>query len=105
MSDERDLSRALTVSIELLTDHPQLVPAVGEIRWREWGHAPEPDSLDWWVNITAREAGREDLPVTWVAIDAQGYAVGARHDCSQRATGVGRWQRTHEVLGRLGARP
>ena len=71
------MSGSLTFSVELLADHPQLVPAVGEMRWREWGHAPEPESLDWWVNITGREAGREHLPVTWVAIDAQGYAVGA----------------------------
>jgi hypothetical protein len=25
---------------ELLADHPHLIPAVGEIRWREWGRRP-----------------------------------------------------------------
>jgi GNAT superfamily N-acetyltransferase len=67
----------MPISIALLADHPQLIPSVGEIRWREWGHAPEPESLDWWVEITAQEAGRDGLPVTWAAIDEQGQAVGA----------------------------
>ena len=70
-------SRASIVTTGLLADHPQLVPAVGHIRWREWGHPPEPESLDWWVDATAREAGRADLPVTWVAIDSLGEAIGA----------------------------
>ena len=65
------------VSVELLADHPYLIPVVGELRWREWGHPPEPEKLDWWVDITAREAGRDDLPVTWVAIDEDRQVVGA----------------------------
>jgi GNAT superfamily N-acetyltransferase len=65
------------VSIELLADHPHLVPAVGEIRWNEWGHPPEPERLDWWIDVTRREAGRDELPVTWVAIDPHGQPVGA----------------------------
>jgi hypothetical protein len=67
----------VTVSIELLADHLHLVSVVGEMRWREWGHALEPERLDWWVDVTAREAGRGNLPVTWVAIDHLGQAVGA----------------------------
>jgi GNAT superfamily N-acetyltransferase len=63
--------------IELLADNPHLIPVIGEVRWREWGHSPEPDTLDWWIDVTAREAGRDDLPVTWVAIDPRGQAVGA----------------------------
>jgi|SRR5687767_4466218 len=66
-----------TISIGLLADHPGMIPAVGEMRWREWGHAPEPESLEWWVDVTAKEAGREELPVTWVAIDEGGQAAGA----------------------------
>src|SRR5262249_8572457 len=31
----------------------------------------------WWVDVTAREAGRESLPITWVAIDARDGALGA----------------------------
>ena len=65
------------VSIGLLADHPQLIPAVGELRWREWGHPPEPESLDWWVDVTAKEAGSVALPVTWVAFDAGGRVLGA----------------------------
>jgi GNAT superfamily N-acetyltransferase len=86
------------VSIELLADHPHLVPAVGQIRWREWGHPPEPESLDWWIDVTAREAGRTDLPVSWVAIDIPGKTVGAvglgefdieeRHDRSPWVLGM-----------------
>lgn len=74
------------VSIQLLADNPQLMHAVGEIRWREWGHAPETDNpydfvdaqlrVDWWVDATVRESGREDLPVTWVVVD-EGEVMGA----------------------------
>jgi GNAT superfamily N-acetyltransferase len=66
-----------TISIGLLADHQHLIPAVGEMRWREWGHAPEPESLEWWVDVTAKEAGRDELPVTWVAMDESGQALGA----------------------------
>ncbi len=65
------------VTIELLADHVGLIPVVGQIRWREWGHPPEPGELSWWVDVTRREAGRERLPVTWVALDKRGEALGA----------------------------
>ncbi len=68
---------SMTVSIKLLADYPHLITAVGEMRWKEWGHPPEPDNLDWWVNVTKQEAGRNSLPVTWVAVDHQGQAAGA----------------------------
>jgi GNAT superfamily N-acetyltransferase len=71
------MSIASTISIGLLADHPHLIPPVGEIRWREWGHPPEPEDLDWWVAVTGKEAGRDELPVTWVAVDHQGQATGA----------------------------
>ena len=71
------MSDTSLITIHLLADNPQLVPAVGEMRWKEWGHLPEPESLDWWVGVTAREAGREGLPITWVAIDEHDQAVGA----------------------------
>lgn len=78
MSDRQgEMSATSVISVELLIDHPHLVPAVGAIRWREWGHPPEPERLDWWVDVTAWEAGRDDLAVTWVAIDYRGHAVGA----------------------------
>ena len=68
---------ALAERVELLADQPHLIPAVGALRWREWGRPPEPVALDWWVDTTRREAGRAALPVTWVAIDAAGAVIGA----------------------------
>jgi GNAT superfamily N-acetyltransferase len=65
------------VTIALLADHERLIPVIGTLRWREWGHPPEPVDLAWWVDVTAREAGRHDLPVTWVAFDGQGNGLGA----------------------------
>lgn len=65
-----------SITVELLADHERLIVALGEMCWREWGRAPEPDNLDWWIETTAREAGRDRLPVTWVAIDATGEALG-----------------------------
>lgn len=45
------------------------------MRWLEFGHgAPDPGPF---VATTARESGREALPVTFVAIDRHGEAVGA----------------------------
>ena len=71
----RENRRAITV--ELLADHERLIAARGEMCWREWGHAPEPENLDWWIETAAREAGRDRLPITWVAIDRDGEAIGA----------------------------
>lgn len=50
---------------------------VGTLRWREWGRHPEPVDPSWWVETTRREAGRDGLPVTVVAVDGRGEAVGA----------------------------
>lgn len=65
------------VTIQLLANNAHLIPTIGMLRWREWGHAPEPEDLDWWVEVTAREAGHDQLPITWIAIDACGEALGA----------------------------
>jgi GNAT superfamily N-acetyltransferase len=65
------------VSFALLADHPNLVSQVGEIRWAEWGKPPEPVDLDYWVDVTRQEAGHDEIPLTWVAIDAHGRAIGA----------------------------
>jgi hypothetical protein len=66
-----------SVSIEFLADKPELMRSVGEIRWKEWGHAPEEENVEWWIGLTEKETGRDDLPVTWVAVDESGRAVGA----------------------------
>ena len=65
------------VTIHLLADNERLIVAIGEMRWREWGRPPEPVDLAWWIAATADEAGRDHLPVTWVAIDEHEQALGA----------------------------
>jgi GNAT superfamily N-acetyltransferase len=67
----------VSASVGLLADHPHLVAEVGLMRWREWGRAPEPTDPSFWVSVTGDEAGRISLPVSWVAVDADGQAVGA----------------------------
>jgi GNAT superfamily N-acetyltransferase len=61
----------------LLAERPDLIEAVGLLRWREWGRAPEPEDPGFWVETSRREAGRDGLPFTLVAVDATGAAVGA----------------------------
>ncbi len=69
------MSSAPAFSVALLADHPALVSQVGEMRWGEWGHGET--SLQTWTDVTAREAGRTDLPITLVALDGSGRALGA----------------------------
>jgi GNAT superfamily N-acetyltransferase len=74
---------AARVQIKLLADYPDLIPVIGELRWHEWGKDAESgedtarNELGWWVDVTALESGRDDLPVTLVAVDARGAAAGA----------------------------
>lgn len=65
------------VTVQLLADNTHLIPAVGEMRWREWGNHPGRERRDGWVEVTAREAGRDGLAITWVAIEGGGEAIGA----------------------------
>jgi len=69
------MSPGSEASIGLLADHPDLVAQVGEMRWREWGRGET--SREDWIDVTARESGRVDLPVTLVALDDSGKALGA----------------------------
>jgi GNAT superfamily N-acetyltransferase len=62
--------------VHLLADRSDLIEAVTDLRWLEWGHAPEHIDRDWWHAATVREAGRSGLPMTWVASDQSG-ALGA----------------------------
>jgi GNAT superfamily N-acetyltransferase len=64
------------IRVESLADHPGLFEQVGLLRWKEWAYgAPDPAPF---IEITAREAGRSgQLPMTLVAIDVAGSAVGA----------------------------
>jgi GNAT superfamily N-acetyltransferase len=64
-----------SVSLALLADVPAQIPGVGTIRWHEWGYGDP--SAEEWIDITSREAGRDELPITWVALDESGVALGA----------------------------
>jgi hypothetical protein len=78
MSWERCWPRSVCdETIELLADRPDLISAVGMLRWQEWGKAPEPEDPQWWVNATGQEAGRDSLPVTYVAVSGGGEMLGA----------------------------
>ena len=82
----------------LLADSPRSAHAVAEMRWQEWGHPPEPEDPAWWLETTVREAGRDELPVTFVAHDVTGKVLGAvgldtydldeRRDTSPWVTGM-----------------
>jgi GNAT superfamily N-acetyltransferase len=65
------------LSTSLLADRPEAIPAVADMRWREWGHPPEPVEYSFWLDTTTREAGRSGLPVTFVCEDQSGDVVGA----------------------------
>ena len=68
------------------------------LEWGHWGHPPESTELAWWLETTVREAGTEQLPVTFVAHDAADQVLGAvgldtydldeRQDTSPWVTGM-----------------
>jgi GNAT superfamily N-acetyltransferase len=62
--------------IEPLAGRTDLVPGLAGLRWREWGPEPARPRLADWVAVTAAEAGRDTLPVTWVASDEAGTVLG-----------------------------
>jgi GNAT superfamily N-acetyltransferase len=64
----------MVTDVELLADVPHLIEPVGRMRFAEWGHDGD---VDEWIDTTRREAGRDELPVTWVAVDETGAALGA----------------------------
>ncbi|WP_433359316.1 GNAT family N-acetyltransferase [Actinoplanes sp. CA-142083] len=53
-----------------------LIEPVGLLRWREWGHPPEPTAPAFWIDNARREAGRDSLPFTLIALDPAGTPVG-----------------------------
>ena len=57
------------LTVELFADRPDLVARVAELRFAEWGDEPGRTELSWWVETTTAEAGRESLPVGFVAVD------------------------------------
>ena len=78
VGDDAPAERMSTgVTVSLLADSPASMRAVADIRWQEWGHPPEPEDPAWWLETTIREAGRDTLPVTFVAHNAAGAVLGA----------------------------
>jgi len=85
-------------TVTMLAECLSLAEAVAEMRWREWGHPPEPEDRTWWLETTIREAGKETLPVTFVAHDPADGVLGAvgldtydldeRQDTSPWVTGM-----------------
>jgi GNAT superfamily N-acetyltransferase len=65
------------LTISLLADKAQYIPHVAQLRWREWGHSPAPEDAEFWLDTTRQEAGRDDVPVTLVAIADDGALLGA----------------------------
>jgi GNAT superfamily N-acetyltransferase len=58
----------------LLADQPELIAEVGALRWRASGSGGTPGP---WIESTARDAGRDRLPMTLVAMNLEGRAIGA----------------------------
>jgi len=58
----------------LLADQPDLIAEVGILRWRASGSVGTPGP---WIESTARDAGRDALPLTLVAMDLDGRVIGA----------------------------
>ncbi len=58
----------------LLADQPELIAEVGVLRWRASGKG---GTAGPWIEATARDAGRDGLPMTLVAMDLDGRALGA----------------------------
>lgn len=71
----RLMSSSPPPEVRVLADRPDLVSEVGVLRWREWGYGEK--SPQSWIDVTTAQAGREALPITLVAIDGVGQAVGA----------------------------
>jgi GNAT superfamily N-acetyltransferase len=85
--------------IVLLAGHAHLIEEVGVLRWREWGYDdPSPEA---WSEVTRREAGQDVLPVSLVAVDADGRALGAvaLGDADDALTDDERAGRTPWLLG------
>lgn len=61
----------------MLADSLDSIEAVADLRWREWGHRPEPEDPAFWLHVTRNEAGREGLPITFVAHDKSDAVLGA----------------------------
>jgi GNAT superfamily N-acetyltransferase len=64
----------VTVTVHVLADLPDLIEPIGRMRFAEWGQG---GNVDEWISTTRSEAGPDGLPLTWVAVDETGTALGA----------------------------
>jgi hypothetical protein len=69
-----DVALPGNIRVELLADHPTAIPVIVAMRCQEWGR---PSDLANWLASTRSEAGHETVPVSWVARDPDGVALGA----------------------------
>jgi GNAT superfamily N-acetyltransferase len=70
------MAASCDLRVESLADHPELLEQVGLLRWKEWAYGAQDPAP--FIEVTAKEAGRSgQLPMTLVAIDVAGGAVGA----------------------------
>jgi predicted N-acetyltransferase YhbS len=61
--------------VEPLSEHPELYGQAGRLRWKEWSYGQR--DLRHFVDGTAKEAAAgHHLPLSLVAIDRTGHAVG-----------------------------
>jgi GNAT superfamily N-acetyltransferase len=65
-----------SVAVDLLADRPDLLIPLARIRWREWRDHRGREELQWWIDTTRRETGRAAPPITLVATDEAGDAIG-----------------------------
>ena len=59
--------RRARVTVELLADHPSLVPLVARWHWREWGDEEREGSESEWRDIVGRRIQRDAVPFTLLA--------------------------------------
>lgn len=84
------------IRVESLADHLEFLEQVGVLRWKEWAYGAQDATA--FMEVTAREAGRRgQLPMTLVAIEVAGGAVGA--------VGLGPVDDELSVAERAGRRP
>ena len=55
--------------IELLSDHPYLIPTVAKWRWEEWGHRDADGSLATWTAALEAHCQRSQIPLTLIAFE------------------------------------
>jgi N-acetylglutamate synthase-like GNAT family acetyltransferase len=64
------------ITVALLADRPRSLLPLARLRWTEWRRDPARTQLRWWIDTTRAESSDAGLPVTFVAVDADGETVG-----------------------------